>query len=420
MSTKTATLADAMRPTSFDDIIGQEHLFGRDGIVRSLCGRGYIKNMVFYGPSGIGKTTAAEIISKASGMSFYKLNATTSSLSDIKDIMGKVDTLEGNYGAGILLYIDEIQYFNKKQQQSVLEYIENGSVTFIASTTENPYFYIYNAVLSRCNIFEFLLLNASDIEKAIVRGMDKLAEITGGKKDIEGEAVKKIAFSAGGDVRKALNMLEFAYLAEPSDTINLKSVDIIARSAVNRYDKDGNEHYNLLSALHKSIRGSDENAALHYLARFIEAGDIISPSRRILCVAAEDVGLAYPLAMPVVKSLIDTAERLGLPEARMPLAEAVIFLCTCPKSNSAINAINAAIADIKENAADSCEIPRYLTDGDGYKYPHGHKNNYIKQQYLPDKLKDRVYYKFGENKTERAAEEYRKKIEAECGNGKSK
>jgi putative ATPase len=388
-----------------------------------------VRNMIFFGPPGVGKTTAAEIIAKTCEKSFYKLNGTTASLADVKEIAEKTKTFEGEHGAGIVLYLDEIQYFNKKQQQSLLEYIEDGRIVLIASTTENPYFYIYGAIISRCNIFEFLPVTSGDIEKALDRGIAKMRGMFAaeGFGDVrpEPEAVRLMARFAGGDVRKALNTLELAFLSCAKNTITAADIEKITPKSAMYSDRAGDEHFDLLSALHKSIRGSDENAAVYYLAKLIEGGDIQSPIRRLLCAASEDVGLAYPNAAVVVKSLCDSAAQVGLPEARLMLAEAAIFLCTCPKSNSALAAIDRALEDIKNNAADSAEIPIQLKnlkdlkdenylDGIGgikeYLYPHNYKNSYVKQQYLPETLKDRVYYNFGENKTEQAALEYRNKI----------
>jgi len=431
---KSKTLADIMRPGSLSEILGQEHLFGAGAPICVMAQKKLVRNMVFFGPPGVGKTTAAEIIAKSCAKSFYKLNGTTASLSDVKEIAEKTKTFEGEHGAGIVLYLDEIQYFNKKQQQSLLEYIEDGRIVLIASTTENPYFYIYPAILSRCNIFEFRPLSAGDIEKALARGEARLCELFdlegfGGVR-LEPEARRLIALFAGGDVRKALNTLELAVLASAKDTVTVADVERIVPKSSMHTDRDGDGHFDLLSALHKSIRGSDENAAVYYLAKLLEGGDILSPVRRLLCAASEDIGLAYPNAAVIVKSLCDSAVQVGLPEARLMLAEAAIFLCTCPKSNSALTAIDGALDDIRAGAADSAEIPIQLKNlqdlkdetylgsiggAKAYLYPHNFKNGYVKQQYLPDTLKDRVYYSFGENKTEQAARQYREKIMDESG-----
>jgi len=426
---KSKTLADLMRPATLDEIVGQNHLFDENSPINNMAKNKFVRNMIFFGPPGVGKTTAAEIIAKTCGKTFYKLNGTTANLSDIKEIAEKTKTFEGEHGAGIVLYLDEIQYFNKKQQQSLLEYIEDGRIVLIASTTENPYFYIYGAIISRCNIFEFKPLSADDIEKALDRGIIKMQEIFEsegfGNISVDAEAKRKIAEFAGGDVRKSLNTLELAFLSCVKDNITVSDIEKIIPKSAMYYDRDGDEHFDLLSALHKSIRGSDENAAVYYLAKLIEGGDILSPIRRLLCAASEDIGLAYPNAAVIVKSLCDSAVQVGMPEARLMLAQAAIFLCTCPKSNSALIAIDSALNDVRNNAGKSDAIPiqlknlrdlkdeNYLQSIGGsqdYLYPHNFKNNYVKQQYLPDTLKDRVYYRFGENKTEQAALEYRNRF----------
>ncbi|MCL2773744.1 MAG: replication-associated recombination protein A [Oscillospiraceae bacterium] len=430
---RSKTLADLMRPMSLDEIVGQNHLFGDGGPIKNMAKNKFVRNMIFFGPPGVGKTTAAEIIAKTCGRNFYKLNGTTASLSDIKEIAEKTKTIEGEHGAGIVLYLDEIQYFNKKQQQSLLEYIEDGRIVLIASTTENPYFYIYGAIISRCNIFEFKPLSVADIEKALDRGIVKMRGFEGFNNiSIDSEAKRKIAEFAGGDVRKALNTLELAFLSCAKDTITVGDIAKLIPKSAMYYDRDGDEHFDLLSALHKSLRGSDENAALYYLAKLIEGGDILSPIRRLLCAASEDIGLAYPNAAVIVKSLCDSAVQVGMPEARLMLAQAAIFLCTCPKSNSVL-AIDEALDDVRNNAAKSADIPIHLKNlknlkdetyiksiggASDYKYPHNFKNDYVKQQYLPDTLKDRVYYKFSGNKTEQAALEYRNKIVRESGENK--
>lgn len=414
-------LADKIRPKSIDDVVGQSHLLGKDKPLRRIIESGRIPNMIFYGSSGIGKTTVARIIAENANMRMYKLNGTSASVSDIKDIISETETLFGY--DGILLYLDEIQYLNKKQQQSLLEYIENGRITLISSTTENPYFYVYNAIISRSTVFEFLPVSAEEMLPAIKRAFQICADELGKKLKLENGVIEHIARGCGGDVRKSINTVELCVLSADSrdGTLNVKfeNVKLLTQRSNMRYDRDGDEHYNILSALQKSIRGSDENAALHYAARLIEAGDIISLSRRLLVIAAEDIGLAYPQAMPIVKACVDSALQLGLPEGRIPLANAVILLATAPKSNSAISAIDDALKDVKEG--DFGSIPASLQDGhysgaaklgksQGYKYPHAYPYSWVDQQYLPDKLKDRQYYRFGENKAEQAAKEYWKNI----------
>ena len=427
---KSKTLADLMRPAALDEIIGQTHLFANGSPINIMAEKKFVRNMIFFGPPGVGKTTAAEIIAKTCGKTFYKLNGTTASLSDVKEIAEKTKTFEGEHGPGIVLYLDEIQYFNKKQQQSLLEYIEDGRIILIASTTENPYFYIYGAIISRCNIFEFKPLAVEDIEIALDRGVIKMREYMRGFEGFESIAIDadakcKIAEFAGGDVRKALNSLELAFLSCAKDAVTIKDIEKILPKSAMYYNRDGDEHFDLLSALHKSLRGSDENAALYYLAKLIEGGDILSPIRRLLCAASEDIGLAHSNAAVVVKSLCDSAVQVGMPEARLMLAQAAIFLCTCPKSNSVVSAIDEALSDVRNNAGKSADIPIHLKNlknlkdetylqsiggSSDYLYPHNFKNNYVKQQYLPDALKDKIYYKFGGNKTEQAAFEYRNRI----------
>ena len=419
-----APLADKIRPKTLADVVGQEHILADGKPLRRIIESGNVPNMIFYGPSGVGKTTVARIIAENCGMSLYKLNGTNASLADIKDVVADI----GTFGSenGILLYLDEIQYLNKKQQQSLLEYIENGDITLIASTTENPYFAIFNAVISRSTVFEFKPVTAEQLKPAIRRAFNMLADENGYSVNVTDEIIEKIAFSCGGDVRKAINTAELAVMCgEMSDgavTITDSSLDILAQRRNMRYDRDGDQHYDILSAFHKSVRGSDENAALHYAARLIEAGDIISLCRRMLCIASEDVGLAYPMAVPIVKACVDSALQLGLPEAKLPIAEAIILMATAPKSNSAVMAIDAALEDVK--SCDALDFPRHLQnkhfDGKGanvigqhYLYPHDFPNHYVRQQYLPDALKDRKYYEFGANKQEQAALMYRKKIMSE-------
>lgn len=409
-------LADKLRPRTLEDVVGQSHLLAPGQVLRSIIEGGTIPNMIFYGPSGVGKTTVANIIANKAGKKLYRLNGTTASTADIKEIVSQLDTFEGRNG--VVLYLDEIQYLNKKQQQNLLEFIENGSITLIASTTENPYFYVYNAVLSRCTVFEFKPVEPPEVQRAVERAFRVCAEEYPGL-TVEDGVAEHISFSCGGDVRKALNAVEMLVLSAVSSSevpvATLQAAKEVSQRSSNRYDRDGDVHYDLLSALQKSIRGSDENAALHYLARLLDSGDLISPCRRILVCASEDIGLAYPMAVVVVKTCIDAAMQLGLPEARIPLAEAVILLCTAPKSNSANVAIDAALADVRKGKYG--DVPPHLKDGHygganklgraiGYKYPHDF-GGWVEQQYLPDELRDRVYYHFGPNKTEQAALAYR-------------
>lgn len=416
-------LADRIRPSSIDEVVGQKHLLGEGKLLRNIIEKNEIPNMIFYGPSGVGKTTVANIIASRAGMQIYRLNATTASVSDIRDIVKDLGSLMSMNG--VLLYLDEIQHFNKKQQQSLLEFMENGSITLIASTTENPYFYVYNAVLSRSAVFEFLPLDADDVESAIRRASRLLCEqeYSAYNVNLDDKAITHMAHSANGDVRKALNSLEIAFLASKTDgqsiTIDLETAEQATQKKAMRYDKDGDSHYDILSAFQKSMRGSDPDAAIYYLARLLDAGDMQSACRRMLVCACEDVGLAYPQAVSIVKSCIDSALMLGMPEARIPLAEAVILIATAPKSNSAICAIDAASADL--GAMDTGDIPKHLKDshyggaadlghGDGYLYAHAFPNHYVPQQYLPDKIKDKTYYEYGNNKTEMLAKEYWDKI----------
>lgn len=410
-------LADKIRPSELSEVYGQAHILGEGKPLKNIIESGSIPNMIFYGPSGVGKTTVANIIAEKSSMELHKLNGTSASTSDIKEIIASRNTFSS--ANGILLYLDEIQYLNKKQQQSLLEYIENGDITLIASTTENPYFYVYNAILSRCTVFEFKALSPEEVLPAVKRGFKLAAEQEGKTIEIENGVYEQIAKGCGGDVRKSLNTVELCMLAANDNKITCNLAKELAQRSNMRYDRDGDQHYDLLSAFQKSIRGSDENAALHYMARLLEAGDLPSVCRRLLVVACEDIGLAYPNGIVVAKACVDAALQLGLPEARIPLAEAVVLLATAPKSNSSYNAINAAVADVQKGITG--DFPRQLQnvhyDGEGakvkgqhYLYPHDFPNHYVNQQYLPDELKDTVYYKFGDNKLERAAEEYRKKI----------
>ncbi len=409
-------LAARIRPESIDDMVGQRHLLAPGRPLRKIIESGSIPNMVFYGPSGIGKTTLAHIIAKQTNKTLYKLNATVASTGDIKDIISSLDNLQN--AGGVILYLDEIQYFNKKQQQILLDFIENGSITLIASTAENPYFYVYNAILSRSTVFEFKPPSAKEIEAAVSRAFDILAEEESLDITLEEGVVSRIAGSCGGDVRKAMNAVELLCVKKTGQTalnVTLEAATELSQRSNMKYDRDGDSHYDILSALQKSVRGSDENAALHYLARLLDAGDLPSACRRLLVIAAEDIGLAYPQAITIVKSCVDAALQLGLPEARIPLAEAVILLATAPKSNSAICAIDGALADLQNR--DLGDIPAHLKDshykgaanlgrGVEYKYPHSFPDHYVKQQYLPDALKNRVYYEYGDNKIEQSAKKY--------------
>lgn len=407
-------LAERIRPKTLDDVVGQAHLLGENGILKRIIDSGQIPNMIFYGSSGVGKTTVASIIAKQTDRKLYKLNATTASIQDIRQIIDELDTFLTPNGA--LVYLDEIQYFNKKQQQSLLEFIEDGRITLIASTTENPYFYVYNAILSRCTVFEFKSISAEEIKKAVKRAFKIIAQ------DIKysDEVINIISYGSGGDVRKALNAVEFL-VSSAKDEITEQDAKAVSQRSNMRYDRDGDSHYDILSALQKSVRGSDVDAALHYLARLIEAGDIISAARRMLVMASEDIGLAYPQAVNIVKACIDSAFQLGLPEARIPLAEAVIILATAPKSNSAIRAIDAALADVRQGKIG--DIPQHLKDchyegakklgrGLAYKFPHDYKYHWVNQQYLPDELVGAKYYEYGENKNEQAAFNYWQKIKS--------
>jgi putative ATPase len=415
-------LADLIRPATLDEVAGQRHILGPGGILRRIAESGNIPNMVFFGPSGTGKTTVASILAQSTGRALHRLNATNASLSDIRDIISDLDTLLAPNG--VLLYLDEIQYFNKKQQQSLLEFMENGKLTLIASTTENPYFYIYNAVLSRATVFEFKPLTKEDALPAVLRAIRLAGERDGRRFSFEDGLPELLAEACGGDARKAINAVELLTAAAGKDEIRLTLDDamLVAQHSAARYDRDGDSHYDILSAFQKSIRGSDPDAGLHYLARLLEAGDLISPCRRLLVIAAEDIGLAYPQAISIVKSCVDAANQLGLPEARIPLAEAVILLATAPKSNSAICAIDAAAEDIR--AGRSGEIPATLQDAHysgakklrhrkGYQYAHSFPRHYVKQQYLPDALKNTRYYRFGENKTEQLSRRYWEEIKGE-------
>lgn len=412
-------LADRIRPKTLDDVVGQSELLKKDGILRRVIENGNIPNMIFYGPSGVGKTTVASIIAKQTERKLYRLNATTASISDIRGIIDELDTFLAPNGA--LLYLDEIQYFNKKQQQSLLEFIEDGRMTLIASTTENPYFYVYNAILSRCTIFEFKPVDPHELCRAVQRAFNLALE--GRQVGIEDGVVGAVASGCGGDVRKALNAVELlCESVEENGHVTLEQAFTVAQRSNMRYDRDGDVHYDILSALQKSVRGSDPDAALHYLARLLEAGDMISAARRMLVMASEDIGLAYPQAISIVKACVDSAFQLGLPEARIPLAEAIVLMATAPKSNSAIRGIDAAMADVRHG--DCGDIPVYLKDchytgaakmgrGLTYQFPHDYPNHWVAQQYLPDVLADRTYYEYGENKNEQNARMYWAKVKGQ-------
>lgn len=421
-------LAQRLRPRTLAEVCGQRHLLGEGKVFRRTLeaarATGRIPNMIFYGPSGVGKTTVASIIAANSGMRLHKLNGTTASTADIKTVLGEIGTLHAS--GGILLYLDEIQYFNKRQQQSLLECIEEGTVTLIASTTENPYFYIYNALLSRCTVFEFKSLTPEDIAAGLENAAQRLGEEDGIPVRIEPDALPYLAESAGGDMRKALGNLEFVVTAAPqvegTRVVTLDMARQVARRTAMRYDKQGDDHYDIISAYQKSMRGSDPDAALHYLARLLEAGDLPSACRRLMVTACEDVGLAWPQIIPIVKAAVDAANMLGLPEARLPLADAVVLVATAPKSNTAHDAINAAMADVQ--AGKGGPIPRQLQNkhydgedaavkGQHYKYPHDWPNHWVYQQYLPDALQGKTYYHFGDNKTEQAAAQYWKRVKGQ-------
>ncbi len=410
-------LADRIRPTELDDVVGQKHLLGEGKALRRLIEAGDIPNLIFYGPSGVGKTTVASIIASKTKRSLRRLNGTTASTQDIKDIVNELDTFSAPNG--ILLYLDEIQYFNKRQQQSLLEYIENGKITLIASTTENPYFYIYPAILSRSTVFEFKSVEPDEVIPAIKRGFTILADEYQVKLDIEEDVFKRIASGCGGDVRKSLNSVENCFFATPTvdgekNITTSLAKEFVQKSAV-RYDRDSDEHYDIISAYQKSMRGSDPDAALHYLARLLQSGDLPSACRRLMVCACEDVGLAYPQIIPIVKSAVDIAMMVGLPEARIPLADAVILVATAPKSNSGEAAIDKAMADVQ--SGNYGPIPRRLQNkhfdgedaeekGQFYVYPHDYENHWVYQQYLPDRIKNKKYYEFGPNKNEQAFKSY--------------
>ena len=418
----SAPLADRMRPADLGDVVGQRHLLAEDKALRRIIESGNIPNLIFYGPSGVGKTTVARIIADKTEKRLFKLNGTNASTADIRAVVEETATLAGMNG--VLLYLDEIQYFNKKQQQSLLEHIENGDITLIASTTENPYFYVYSALISRCTVFEFKSVEPGDVLPAVRRGFDFLQTEQGGEIAVGDGVAEYIAQACGGDVRKALNAVELCVLAAAPDgsgrrVVGRELASQVAQNNALRYDRVGDEHYDVISAYQKSMRGSDPDAAIHYLSRLLEAGDLPSACRRLLVCACEDVGLAYPQIIPIVKAAVDTALQLGLPEARIPLADAVILVATAPKSNSAYGAINRAMRDVQAGKAGP--IPRALQNkhfdgedaerpGQFYLYPHDYPHHYVAQDYLPDELRGTIYYHPGENKSEQVAAEYWKQI----------
>lgn len=409
-------LADLLRPTSLDEVFGQEHILGEGAVLRRLIESGNIPNMVFYGPSGTGKTTVANIIAQKTNRTLYKLNATTASTADIKNITAQLDTFMAPNG--VLLYLDEIQSFNKKQQQSLLEYIENGKITLIASTTENPYFYVFNAILSRSTVFEFKQISAEAALKAVERGVAFLEQRTALKAEPEAGALEYIAGACGGDIRKAMNAVEVLFSAgvvtDGTLRITLEDAKTVTQKSAMHADREGDNYYDLLSALQKSIRGSDPDAAVHYLARLLEAGQMQAACRRMMVTACEDVGLAYPMIIPIVKSCVDAALMLGMPEARIPLGDAAVLMATSPKSNSGHIALDTALADVQKGKAGG--FPRHLQNvhadtytmerEQGYQYPHNFPNHWVRQQYLPDELAGTRYYEYGPNKVEQAAKQY--------------
>ena len=416
-------LADLLRPNTLDEVFGQEHILGKGAVLRRLIDSGKIPNMIFYGPSGTGKTTVANIIAKQTNRTLYTLNATTASTADIKEIVSQLDTFMAPNG--VLLYLDEIQSFNKKQQQSLLEYIENGKITLIASTTENPYFYVFNAILSRSTVFEFKQLSKEAVLQAVLRAVKHLEKSVNLTAVCEEGALEYISSACGGDLRKALNAVEVLFSAGIPDgdklPLTLEDARAVTQKSAMRADRDGDNHYDLLSALQKSIRGSDPDAACHYLARLLEVGQMQSACRRLMVVAAEDVGLAFPQIIPIVKSCVDMALMLGMPEARIPLGDAAVLMATSPKSNTGHVALDSALADVR--AGKTGDFPRHLQNmhadtytmerEQGYQYPHNFPNRWVQQQYLPDELVGTKYYTYGDNKLEQAAKQYWAAIKGE-------
>ena len=409
-------LADLLRPQTLDEVYGQEHILGQGEILRRLVDSGNIPNMIFYGPSGTGKTTVANIIAKQTNRTLFQLNATTASTADIKNIVAQLDTFMAPNG--VLLYLDEIQSFNKKQQQSLLEHIENGKITLIASTTENPYFYVFNAILSRSTVFEFKQISSAAALQAVKRAVSFLEERTALQAIPEEGALEYIAGACGGDLRKAMNAVEVLFSAGVPDNgklaLTLEDAKAVTQKSALRADRDGDNFYDLLSAMQKSIRGSDPDAAVHYLARLLEAGQMQAACRRLMVIASEDVGLAYPMIIPIVNAAVDMALKLGMPEARIPLGDAAVLMATSPKSNTGHVALDMALEDVRKGKGG--DFPRHLQNmhvdtytmerEQGYQYPHSYPNNWVKQQYLPDELKNVRYYEYGANKLEQAAKQY--------------
>ena len=409
-------LADLLRPQTLDDVFGQEHILAPGAVLRRLVDSGNIPNMIFYGPSGTGKTTVANIIAKQTNRTLYQLNATTASTADIKNIVAQLDTFMAPNG--VLLYLDEIQSFNKKQQQSLLEHIENGKITLIASTTENPYFYVFNAILSRSTVFEFKQISADAALKAVERAVGFLEKRTALKANAQDGALQYIASACGGDLRKAMNAVEVLFSAAVPEgdqfTITLEDAKAVTQKSALRADRDGDNHYDLLSALQKSIRGSDPDAAVHYLARLLEAGQMQAACRRLMVIAAEDIGLAYPMIIPIVNAAVDMALKLGMPEARIALGDVAVLMATSPKSNTGHVALDAALEDVRKGKGGN--FPRHLQNmhadtytqerEQGYKYPHNYPGRWVDQQYLPDELAGTSYYTYGDNKLEQAAMQY--------------
>ena len=416
-------LADRLRPQTLDEVYGQEHILGKNAVLRRLIDSGNVPNMIFYGPSGTGKTTVANIIAKQTNRTLYQLNATTASTADIKNIVAQLDTFMAPNG--VLLYLDEIQSFNKKQQQSLLEHIENGKITLIASTTENPYFYVFNAILSRSTVFEFKLITADAALQAVTRAVRYLEEQNSLEILPEEGALEYIASACGGDLRKAMNAVEVLFSAGKQENgtilVTMEDAKAVTQKSAMRADREGDDYYDLLSALQKSIRGSDPDAAVHYLARLLEGGQMQSACRRLMVIAAEDVGLAYPMIIPIVNACVDMALKIGMPEARIPLGDAAVLMATSPKSNTGHLALDDAMADVRKGLGG--DFPRHLQNmhvdtytmerDQGYLYPHNYPNSWVKQQYLPDALKNKQYYHYGENKLEQAAKQYWDKVKGE-------